>query len=168
MVGCVWAGNYETSRKILCISFHKNSKGEIRNWNKVFVLVIEKLVSMRISTNGPQFRSRYQNRKRSAYCSGSVTFFCRLKRFLLIEVLIHHLDTIRLLIGPVQVVAAHTARISPEVIGEDMALIGLKAVNGAIDTITGNFSAGRHMNFLTDCSKLIGSVPAPQLLHQRG
>ena len=46
MVGCVWAGNYETNRKILCISFHKNSKGEIRNCNKVFVLVIEKLVFM--------------------------------------------------------------------------------------------------------------------------
>jgi predicted dehydrogenase len=72
------------------------------------------------------------------------------------EVLIHHLGTVRFLIGPVQVVAAHTARISPEVIGEDMALIGLKAVNGAIGIITGNFSAAGFSPLPGDRLELIG------------
>jgi len=83
-------------------------------------------------------------------------FFRRLKRFIVMEVLIHHLDTIRFLVGPVQVVAAQMARISPEVIGEDLALVSLKAVNGAVGTIAGNFSAAGFPPLPGDRLELIG------------
>lgn len=39
------------------------------------------------------------------------------------ELLIRHLDTIRYLMGPVRAAAAGVARVCPEVIGEDVALI---------------------------------------------
>jgi len=50
-------------------------------------------------------------------------FFTGLPRFIIMELLIHHLDTIRYLAGPVRVTAAGASRLCPEVIGEDVALI---------------------------------------------
>ena len=57
------------------------------------------------------------------------------------ELLIHHLDTIRYLLGPVRVVAAHSAKVCPEVSGEDAAFISLQADNGALGTVSGNLCA---------------------------
>jgi len=68
-------------------------------------------------------------------------FFAGLKRFIILELLVHHLDTVRFLVGPVVVVAARASRISTEVAGEDAALITLQAQQGAFGTVAGNFSA---------------------------
>jgi predicted dehydrogenase len=68
-------------------------------------------------------------------------FMAGLKRFIIMELLIHHLDTIRYLVGPVSVDAANTARICQEVRGEDAALIHLRSGGGAFGTVAGNFSA---------------------------
>ena len=57
------------------------------------------------------------------------------------ELLIHHLDTIRYLLGPVRVVTAHSTKICPEVSGEDVALISLRADNSAFGTVSGNLWA---------------------------
>ena len=54
-------------------------------------------------------------------------FFAGLERFLVMEVLIHHLDTVRYLAGPLRVTAAAVGRVSTEIPGEDVALISLKA-----------------------------------------
>jgi predicted dehydrogenase len=83
-------------------------------------------------------------------------FFTRLKRFIIMELLIHHLDTIRYLVGPLKVVAASADRISPEVMGEDVALISLKAASGAFGTVAGNFSAAGFPPLPQDRLELIG------------
>jgi predicted dehydrogenase len=83
-------------------------------------------------------------------------FLAGLKRFIIMELLIHHLDTIRYLVGPVHVRNADSARFSPDVIGEDMALISLKADSGALGTVGGNFSAAGYPSLPADRLELIG------------
>lgn len=46
-------------------------------------------------------------------------------RMLVAEVLIHHLDTLRMLLGPLRVTACATSRTCPDLAGEDTALIQL-------------------------------------------
>jgi D-apiose dehydrogenase len=53
-------------------------------------------------------------------------FFSELKRLLIGEVLIHHLDVLRWLLGPLRVVAARTGRLCAAVRGEDHAVILLE------------------------------------------
>jgi predicted dehydrogenase len=84
-------------------------------------------------------------------------FFSGLRRFIIMELLIHHLDTIRYLVGPVSVAAASAARVSPDIIGEDVALIGLKAENGALGTVSGNFCAAGFPPLPADRLELIGA-----------
>ena len=83
-------------------------------------------------------------------------FLAGLKRFIIMELLIHHLDTIRYLVGPVHVRDAAVARVSPDVIGEDLALISLQADNGALGMVSGNFSAGGFPPLPADRLELIG------------
>lgn len=83
-------------------------------------------------------------------------FLAKLKRFIIMELLIHHLDTIRYLIGPVKVVAARASRSCPEVTGEDAALISLQADNGAFGTVSGNFCAAGFPPLPYDRLELIG------------
>jgi predicted dehydrogenase len=83
-------------------------------------------------------------------------FMARLQRFIIMELLIHHLDTIRYLIGPLVVLGCRTQRLSAEVVGEDMALILLKTAAGALGTISGNFSAAGFPPLSQDRLELIG------------
>ena len=68
-------------------------------------------------------------------------FLADMKRFLVLELLIHHLDTIRALAGDLRVVAARIRRNSPLVAGEDTALILLEGDEGAIGTVSGTMTA---------------------------
>jgi predicted dehydrogenase len=83
-------------------------------------------------------------------------FFTGLQRFIIMELLIHHLDTVRYLVGPVQVTAASAVRVCPEVIGEDAALISLKSDSGALGTVSGNLSAAGFPPLPADRLELIG------------
>jgi predicted dehydrogenase len=83
-------------------------------------------------------------------------FLAGLQRFIIMELLIHHLDTIRYLVGPVRVADAGAAHVSPEVIGEDLALISLKADTGALGTVSGNFCAAGFPPLPADRLELIG------------
>jgi len=83
-------------------------------------------------------------------------FFTALKRFLIMEVLIHHLDTIRCLAGPVAATAAAIKRVSTEVLGEDVALISMKAASGAVGLVIGNFSAAGYPPLPSDRLELVG------------
>src|SRR5689334_8064081 len=58
-------------------------------------------------------------------------FMRRERRMLVAEVLIHHLDTLRMLLGPLRVTAAQLSRSSDQLVGEDGAVIQLKAHDGA-------------------------------------
>jgi predicted dehydrogenase len=83
-------------------------------------------------------------------------FMARMQRFIIMELLIHHLDTIRYLMGPMAVLGCRTNRISADVVGEDMALILLKTSKGAIGTVCGNFSAAGYPPLSRDRLELIG------------
>ena len=56
-------------------------------------------------------------------------FFAQLERLLIGELLIHHLDVLRWLLGPLRVVAVRTGRLCAEVKGEDHAVIVLEGRN---------------------------------------
>jgi predicted dehydrogenase len=106
-------------------------------------------------------------------------FFTTLQRFLIMEVLIHHLDTVRYLVGPMSVTAAATGRVSRDIRGEDVALISLRAASGAVGTVAGNFSAAGFPPLPSDRLELVGENgtivfesgalrllgPNPQILH---
>ena len=57
------------------------------------------------------------------------------------EVLIHHLDTLRVLLGPLTVAAARLGRTCADMAGEDNALITLRAESGAGAVLLGNMAA---------------------------
>ena len=63
------------------------------------------------------------------------------KRMLVAEVLIHHLDTLRVLLGSLDVKAAALSRTCPELVGEDGAVIQLETQNGAAVSIFASFAA---------------------------
>jgi predicted dehydrogenase len=63
------------------------------------------------------------------------------KRMLVAEVLIHHLDTLRMLLGPLRVTAAGLSRSYSEMAGEDGAVIQMQADSGGTVTIFASFAA---------------------------
>ncbi len=68
-------------------------------------------------------------------------FMLRERRMLVAEVLIHHLDTLRMLLGPLRVTHSRTSRSFSEMAGEDGAVIQLKAAGGAAVTVFASFAA---------------------------
>jgi len=68
-------------------------------------------------------------------------FMRRERRMLVAEVLIHHLDTLRMLLGPLRVTAAELSRSFSEMAGEDGAMIQLKAASGGAVTVFASFAA---------------------------
>jgi predicted dehydrogenase len=63
------------------------------------------------------------------------------RRMLVNEVLIHHLDTLRVLLGPLRVTAARLGRTCADMAGEDNALLSLQAESGAGAVLLGNMAA---------------------------
>jgi predicted dehydrogenase len=68
-------------------------------------------------------------------------FFLHERRLLVNEVLIHHLDTLRVLLGPLQVTAARLGRSFADMAGEDNAVIFMRAGSGAAVVLLGNLAA---------------------------
>ncbi len=68
-------------------------------------------------------------------------FMRREKRMLVAEVLIHHLDTLRMLLGPLRVTSAGLSRSYSEMAGEDGAVIQMKADGGGTVTVFASFAA---------------------------
>ncbi len=64
-----------------------------------------------------------------------------LDRMLVMEVLIHHVDTLRFLLGPLQLAGATLGRSCKMVRGEDRAALLLTTDTGAAVTIVGDFAA---------------------------
>ena len=59
-------------------------------------------------------------------------------RFLLMETLVHHLDTARYLMGDIEEVYCRTAKLNPVIAGEDFAMISVRHANGVLGMIDGN------------------------------
>ena len=85
------------------------------------------------------------------------------KRMLVAEVLIHHLDTLRMLLGPMRVTAAGLSRTYSEMAGEDGAVIQLKTVSGGTVTIFASFAAHGYPAAQVDRLEILGQTGAIKL-----
>jgi len=90
-------------------------------------------------------------------------FMRRERRMLVAEVLIHHLDTLRMLLGPLRVTAAALSRSSEQLVGEDGAVIQLQASNGAGVTVFASFAAHGHPATQIDRLEILGDKGAIKL-----
>jgi predicted dehydrogenase len=78
------------------------------------------------------------------------------KRMLVAEVLIHHLDTLRMLLGPLQIRSAALSRTCTELAGEDGAVIHLQTADGAGVAVFASFAAHGAPAELIDRLTVIG------------
>jgi len=85
------------------------------------------------------------------------------RRMLVAEVLIHHLDTLRMLLGPLRVTAARLSRSSDQLAGEDGAVIQLEAANGAGVSVFASFAAHGHPAAQVDRLEILGDKGAISL-----
>lgn len=83
-------------------------------------------------------------------------FFATLPRFLVSEVLIHQLDTLRTLVGELVVVDSRLGQACPVVRGEDNAMITMRADSGAAVTLIGNLAAHGYPTVLGDELLIVG------------
>ena len=68
-------------------------------------------------------------------------FFRGQQRLLVMEVMIHHLDTLRYLLGEMEVVAARLERSNDDIIAEDVAVVVLRRLDdGVIVTVNANLA----------------------------
>jgi len=100
-------------------------------------------------------------------------------RMLVAEVLIHHLDTLRMLLGPLSVKAAALSRTCPVIAGEDGAVIQLETEDGAGIGVFASFAVHGAPPSQADWLEIIGETgtlrldgatlscigPAPQTQH---
>jgi predicted dehydrogenase len=85
------------------------------------------------------------------------------KRMLVAEVLIHHLDTLRMLLGPLRVTAAGLSRTYSEMAGEDGAVIQMQAEGGATVTVFASFAAHGFPAVQVDRLDILGSTGSIRL-----
>jgi D-apiose dehydrogenase len=78
-------------------------------------------------------------------------------RLLIFEALIHHLDVLRSLLGPLTVTSATLCRINPALTGEDVATIRLCGSGGTVAILDGNFSAPGYPVVPVDRLEVVGS-----------
>lgn len=83
-------------------------------------------------------------------------FMRRERRMLVAEVLIHHLDTLRMLLGPLRVTSAGLSRSYSEMAGEDGAVIQMKADGGGTVTVFASFAAHGFPAVQVDRLELLG------------
>lgn len=69
---------------------------------------------------------------KAPFLLGRQPYLADFRRLLVFEVLIHHLDTLRAILGEMQVVSATLDRMNPDLKGEDVALIVLRAASRRI------------------------------------
>ena len=81
----------------------------------------------------------------------------KLKRLLILGVLIHQLDVLRYLIGPLNVIATRALRTEADLAGETLATIFMETSSGAPVVLAGNFVAPGFGVTVSDRLELIGS-----------
>ena len=79
------------------------------------------------------------------------------RRNLVFETMIHHLDVLRLLAGPLRVVAARLGRLATDLPGEDTAAILMEGPDGLIATADGCICAPGYPELHGDRLELIGT-----------
>jgi predicted dehydrogenase len=84
----------------------------------------------------------------------------QLERMLLMEVMIHHVDTLRFLLGPLQLQSAQLGKSSQQIRGEDRAALLLRGRNGAAVSLVGDFMAFGYPAEQKDRLEILGSKGA--------
>jgi predicted dehydrogenase len=90
-----------------------------------------------------------------------------LDRMLLMEVLIHHLDTLRFLLGPLTLVGSQLGKSCAAIAGEDRAALFLTTAAGAALTLVGDFMAHGHPPQAFDRLEILGTRGAIVLERDR-
>jgi predicted dehydrogenase len=90
-----------------------------------------------------------------------------LDRMLLMEVLIHHVDTLRFLLGPLALGAARLGKHCPALAGEDRAALFLTTAGGAAVSLVGDFMAHGHPPQAFDRLEILGTEGAIALDRDR-
>lgn len=70
-------------------------------------------------------------------------YLLTVERFIILDLGIHILDLARFIFGEVAEVTAHTQRIKPDIVGEDVATIVLKHVSGAVSVVDVSYASRR-------------------------
>jgi predicted dehydrogenase len=120
---------------------------------------------------------RVQQAQMTLLCSGLIAdqqgvlpllqrqpFIATLNRALVMEILIHHIDTLRFLLGEMTVAFARTSRHSPAMTGEDSATIAFETQQGAAVLLLANLGVHGEPAALSDRLTLIGERGTIQLL----
>ncbi|MDP3342458.1 Gfo/Idh/MocA family protein [Frigidibacter sp.] len=89
---------------------------------------------------------------------GRQPYMADFTRLLVFEVLIHHLDALRAILGEMTVTAVRLDRMNPDLKGEDVALVQLESADGALIQIDANISAPGHPPLPTDRLELLGEL----------
>ena len=90
-------------------------------------------------------------------------FMARETRFLIAEALIHHIDVVRWLMGPLRVVGARATRNIDEVRGETLASIFMENAEGAPVVVTGTMAAPGFPAKTLERFELIGTTASVSL-----
>jgi len=108
---------------------------QIKQWLAADLIGAVTQVQMRVHTSGliPDVTGRLPALVRQPFLAG-------LPRFLVFEVLSHHLDVLGWLVGDLRLQAARLSRVSPAVMGEDAALLELQTHTGAPVVIDGSLA----------------------------
>ena len=85
-------------------------------------------------------------------------YLTKFRRNLVFETMIHHLDVLRLLFGPLNVVAARLNRINRDLPGEDTASILLEGPDGFIATADGCIAAPGYPDLHGDRLEVVGTT----------
>ena len=79
-------------------------------------------------------------------------------RLIIFELLIHHLDVLRTLLGPLTVSSIQIAKVNPGLAGEDVAVIVLSGKDQLTCVLDGNMSAAGYPAISVDRLEVMGSV----------
>jgi predicted dehydrogenase len=85
------------------------------------------------------------------------------KRMLVANVLVHHLDTLRMLLGPLRVTAAALSCSHADITGEDGAVIQMKAERGGAVSVFASFAAHGYPAAQIDRLEILGETRAIRL-----
>jgi len=90
-----------------------------------------------------------------------------LERMLLMEVMIHHVDTLRFLLGPLELKAARLGKACQAIRGEDRAALFMTGARGEAVTLIGDFMAAGHPPGQFDTLEIMGTSGAITLERNR-
>jgi predicted dehydrogenase len=81
-----------------------------------------------------------------------------LDQMLLMEVLIHHVDSLRFLLGDLELESSRMGKVCKEIAGEDNATLYMRSKSDGSVILTGNFSAHGYPSSLFDDLEIIGET----------